>query len=645
MATILIVDGDSQNRCFLTTLLGYRGHRTSEATNAGEALAAVRTGRPDLILSDLVMPTMDGFEFLRRLRSEELIAQTPVIFYAAVYAWRGVRILVENAGVVRFLTKPADPEEILRTVDETLAAADTDCSAVDTELDREHLRVLTDKLARQVAALKWEVAERERVEKTLRQSLEQLQTLTRHTAEPKCVNDFECRCLLTKPSFESAIEGIITLDGEGRVVSFNPAAAALFGFPAEELIGRKASQLMAGVAWEDLPHATEAARSIEGRELLGRRKDGNTLPLDLVLSEMVIGGRRMYTVIVRDMTERKRTDARLARSAAELAELASTDALTGLRNARHLRDAMLETFSAAAHVGRPQSVVLVDVDRFESYNAAFGNRAGDEVLRRLGTILKRLTRATDLAARYGGGEFALLLPSTDAEGARALVERVRTAVARVSWSLRPVTVGFGLATHRVGPVDAELLLAQADAALYRAKSAGPDHVVHHDDSALEGWDSSTSDTVDEPSSDRALASIGVPTVLHIEEDLDYRSRFGQVLALAGLKVVAAATASEGLRLAAEGIDLIVLGAGLRAPQGLDLCRRLRADPATAATPVLSFSSPRGCESDRRRRLTPGADATLAESAGPEELLNVIARLLRIGGEVAPTLPPRRDRTV
>jgi len=613
MATILIVDDNAENRCFLTALLGYRGHHTSEAINGSEALAAVRTDRPDLIISDLVMPMMDGFEFLRRLRSEAAIAQTPVVFYTAVYDWREVRVLVENAGIVRFLTKPAEAEEILRTVDETLAAADTENSPFDAEFDREHLRVLTDKLARQVAALEWEVAERERVEKTLRQSLQQFQALVRHSPYP---------------TFESAIEGIITLDGQGRVVSFNPAAAALFGFQAEDVIGRNASLLMACVGWEELHRAREAARPIKGREVLGRRKDGTTLPLDLVMSEMVIGGRRMYTVIVRDITERKRTEARLARRAAELAELASTDALTGLRNARHLRDALLETFSVAAHAGRPQSVVLLDVDRFKSYNDAFGHPAGDEVLRRLGTILKRLTRATDLAARYGGGEFALLLPSTDADGARALAERVRTAIARVSWSLRPVTVSFGLATHRMGEVDAELLLAQADAALYRAKSAGPDRVVHHDHPPVSTCDSSTSPSVEEPCSELALASISAPTVLHIEEDRDDRSRIAHVLAAAGLKVVAAATTSEGLRLAAEGPDLIVLGAGLRQPDGLDLCRRLRADPATAATPVLSFSSPRGCEADRRRSLTPGADATLAESAGPDELLKVIARLLR-----------------
>src|ERR1700721_2531379 len=105
MGTILIVDDHAESRYFLTTLLGYRGHRTAEATRGSEALAAARTEPPELFTPDRAIAAMGGFEFLRRLRAEAAIAHTPVIFYTAISDWHEVRVLVESAGIVRFLTR------------------------------------------------------------------------------------------------------------------------------------------------------------------------------------------------------------------------------------------------------------------------------------------------------------------------------------------------------------------------------------------------------------------------------------------------------------------------------------------------------------------------------------------------------------
>src|SRR3954451_5849967 len=106
MATILVLDDRPDNREFLLTLLRYVGHIVLESGDAEQALALVRSAQPDLVISDVVMPDIDGFEFVRRLRAEPAIAQTRVIFYTAAYMEAEVRTLAESCGVVYVLTKP-----------------------------------------------------------------------------------------------------------------------------------------------------------------------------------------------------------------------------------------------------------------------------------------------------------------------------------------------------------------------------------------------------------------------------------------------------------------------------------------------------------------------------------------------------------
>lgn len=154
MALILVVDDRPGNREYLVTLLRYRGHRLLEAGDGAEALALVRAERPDLVITDVLMPTMDGFEFVRRLRADPDVARTPVIFYSAEYQRPEAQALARASGVVNHVTKPAEPEEILRVVEGALGAGPA--AAVHppaAEFDREHLRLLTDTLARRVNQL------------------------------------------------------------------------------------------------------------------------------------------------------------------------------------------------------------------------------------------------------------------------------------------------------------------------------------------------------------------------------------------------------------------------------------------------------------------------------------------------------------
>ena len=175
--------------------------------------------------------------------------------------------------------------------------------------------------------------------------------------------------------------------------------------------------------------------------------------------------------------------ARLEEANAKLAELATSDGLTGLKNHRFFQDTLLTSFSFARRQGLPLSLILLDVDSFKSYNDSFGHPAGDEVLRQVAVHLSRDVRDHDVAARYGGEEFALILPATSQSESVVVAERIRQEIASNAWPLRPITVSIGIATYDLQskapmPASAVELLDSADIALYHSKRQGRNQVTH-----------------------------------------------------------------------------------------------------------------------------------------------------------------------
>lgn len=185
--------------------------------------------------------------------------------------------------------------------------------------------------------------------------------------------------------------------------------------------------------------------------------------------------------------ELAQTMRQLAESNVELARAARQDGLTGLANRRALDEALEAEWRRGLRDGKPLSFVLIDLDHFKLYNDRYGHVRGDECLRAVGDVIGATARrASDLAARYGGEELALLLPSTPAEGARAVAERLRARVAalglphegRTDGSNR-LSVSIGVATLVPSPDEQQRVLVEAaDAALYQAKRRGRDRVVH-----------------------------------------------------------------------------------------------------------------------------------------------------------------------
>jgi len=154
VATILVVDTNPADRRWYVTLLGNYGHRLLEASDGVEALALAQAELPELIITDILMPHMDGFSLVRRLRAEPLLSGIPVIFQTANYHVSEIHKLARASGVQHILRKAAEPHDILRAVNESLKRPTTPGRLPQTgQLQREHLELLADKLYQKVSEL------------------------------------------------------------------------------------------------------------------------------------------------------------------------------------------------------------------------------------------------------------------------------------------------------------------------------------------------------------------------------------------------------------------------------------------------------------------------------------------------------------
>jgi diguanylate cyclase (GGDEF)-like protein len=167
----------------------------------------------------------------------------------------------------------------------------------------------------------------------------------------------------------------------------------------------------------------------------------------------------------------------LIRQASDSIDLAMTDGLTGLRNRRYLEIRLAEEISRSQRHGYPMCFMMIDVDKFKSYNDTFGHPEGDKALQLVGQCLKSALRGADIAARYGGEEFSILLPQTNLKEGIIIAERVREKVETTRFPNRTVTVSIGLASCTAELCVAGDLIAAADAALYQAKMNGRNRVA------------------------------------------------------------------------------------------------------------------------------------------------------------------------
>ena len=211
MATILIVDDQLSNRRLVATLARYAGHRTLEAADGSLALDMVRQEHPDLVVCDLLMPVMDGYEFVRQLRAHSDTAATRVIFYTATYLEQEARTLAAACGVQQLLFKPCEPEVILHTIALALEQTAPQDSMPDAAgFEREHLRLLSDKLVHKVEELELsnnrlrsEITERQRASSRLKESELRFRQIAENIREVFFLSDpLAEKCFYVSPAYE-----------------------------------------------------------------------------------------------------------------------------------------------------------------------------------------------------------------------------------------------------------------------------------------------------------------------------------------------------------------------------------------------------------------------------------------------------------
>ena len=281
---------------------------------------------------------------------------------------------------------------------------------------------------------------------------------------------------------DSAAEGILGLDGDGRVTFANAAAADLLGARPEEI--RRLNI-------HDVVHAEDprAHPADECPVLLSIkhgivqhleddvfwRSDGSSFPVTYTSSPIMERGDLAGAVLTfNDVTERKRFEA-------QLQYLADHDPVTGLFNRRRFEQELARHLSYDARYGTGGAVLAMDLDNFKYVNDTLGHKAGDEVITRVARTIRERIRETDTFARLGGDEFAVLLPEAGIEQAqsvaRTIIEAVRSQPITAAGQPIGVTASVGVTTFGNREVDVESLLVEADLAMYEAKTAGRDRVA------------------------------------------------------------------------------------------------------------------------------------------------------------------------
>jgi diguanylate cyclase (GGDEF)-like protein/PAS domain S-box-containing protein len=426
-STILIVDDEERNRRLLDVLLRAEGYITQIAANAEDALACIARSAPDLILLDVMMPGMDGYQLATLLKADPATLSIPIIMLTAQVD-RSVRISGLKAGAEEFLTKPFESTELSLRVRNLL-----------------RLKAFSDFLKHHSVLLEEQVLAR---------------TADLHRFRVAMDATADAITLVSRATM--------------RFVEVNATACRMLGYTREQMLEMRPEQLFTGVArllekeYEALIGGDTAG---ELKEVLVRRQDGSHLLVEVRRHAQRSGEDWIIVGVLRDITERKDAERRLT-------QLAHYDPLTDLPNRTLFYKNLLRILARASDRGWSVALLCIDLDHFKNVNDARGHLQGDELLRQVSRRLVECVRTRDSIARLGGDEFAIVLVSRGSEQrAQVVAERVR-AVLRAPFALNglqvAVSASVGIALYPEDAGNSETLVKYADTAMYQAKRAGRD---------------------------------------------------------------------------------------------------------------------------------------------------------------------------
>ena len=448
-ARILVVDDVEANVRLLEAKLTLEYYEVLTAGDGSRALQVAQDERPDIILLDVMMPGMDGFETCRRLKADPVTRHIPVVLVTALDG-REDKLKGLDAGADDFVTKPIDDVILFARVRSLL-----------------RLKSVMDEL-------------REREESGRRLGVD--------TDGAGRLRGSGGRILIVDDNARQAQKMVDHLSGEHRpMVESDPAAALIAARgPVDLMIVNISSAEFDGLRLVAQMRSTDRARRIPILAVVDPADRSRLLKaLELGVNDILL-----RPVDSEELEARARTQIRRKRYADFLKqkldyslEMAVTDALTGLHNRRYMAGQLQALMSRAGHGGDPVAVLVLDIDHFKLVNDGFGHDAGDEVLREFAVRVATNVRAIDLPCRLGGEEFVVVMPGASLEDAVQVADRIRRDVGAQPFPIMggtealTVTVSVGVAAS-TGPADTpDALLKRADEGVYEAKARGRNQVI------------------------------------------------------------------------------------------------------------------------------------------------------------------------
>jgi two-component system, cell cycle response regulator len=446
-ARVLVVDDIAINVKLLEAKLSSEYFDVLSASSGSAALEIADAELPDVILLDVMMPRMDGFEVCRRLKANPRTADLPVVMVTAL-SDAANRLRGLEAGADDFLTKPVNDIALFARV-------------------------------RSLARLK-RMMEEWRLRDEICGRFGGSQSVVEEGGPARVLIVEEDAFAAARMSETLALAHRVTVVGscteaQSRLDGQTELIIASLTTPDGDPL-RLVSQCRGNELFRQLPVLLIAAE----RDLPRLAKG-----LDLGANDYLIRPVDRNELLARTNTQirRKRLQDRLNDNYQRSLSLALTDELTGLYNRRYLLAHLDELVARVSRDGLDAAVLLVDIDHFKQVNDTYGHAAGDDVLRELAARATNTVRSVDLVARLGGEEFVVVMPETGPAIAVAVGERLRLAIANEPFTIRasderlPITVSIGITSAIAGGDDRDRLLKRADDALYCAKAEGRNRVV------------------------------------------------------------------------------------------------------------------------------------------------------------------------